>query len=325
MVKLCALGAASQDVFLSGKGIRAQLDPRTNEYMEEFTQDFKLGAKITVDTVNFATGGGATNAAVTFARQGLDSTFIGKLGNDIAAHGVLKELDNEHVQTDKVIHSTDLGTQYSTILLADNGERTILVYRGAANSHTARDYEVIDFEGYDWLYVSSFGGAMDALVEIFEKAEAAGVKIAFNPGEAELKEMDKLKGLLTSVDVLLMNKEEAARVVEGQTSEELTRHLMHYVTLAVVSDGPNGVFASDGKTIVSAGMYEDVPVIDRTGAGDAFGSGFLSQYAQGASLRDAIIFASANSTSVVQKIGAKEGILHKGVELHDMPLEEKPF
>ena len=68
-----------------------------------------------------------------------------------------------------------------------------------------------------------------------------------------------------------------------------------------------------------------MPVIDRTGAGDAFGSGFLSQYAQGASLRDAIIFASANSTSVVQKIGAKEGILHKGVELHDMPLEEKPF
>lgn len=325
MLKICALGAASQDVFLSGKGIRAQLDPRTNEYMEEFSQDFKLGAKITVDTVNFATGGGATNAAVTFARQGIDSSFIGKLGNDVAAHGVLEELDKEGVDTHRVIYHESLGTQYSTILLADNGERTILVYRGAANSHTREDYLEMDFEGIDWLYVSSFAGAMDALDIIFDRASQAGAKIAFNPGEAELKEIEKLRALLEHVDVLLVNKEEAAQIVEGQTSEELVRHALNLAPVVVVSDGPNGVVASDGKTIIEAGMYEDVPVLDRTGAGDAFGSGFLSQYAQGASLKDSIIFASANSTSVVQKIGAKEGILYKGIELHDMPLTEKEF
>ena len=325
MVRICALGAASQDVFVSGKGIRAQLDPRTNEYMEEFTQDFKLGAKITVDTVRFATGGGATNASVTFARQNIDSSFIGKIGNDVAAHGVLEELDRENVNTERVIYHENLGTQYSTILLADNGERTILVYRGAANSHTPEDYANVNFDGLDWLYISSFAGAMEALDVIFEKAVAANVKIAFNPGEAELTEPDKLRALLENVDVLIVNKEEAAKIVEGSTSEELARHATNYVPVVVVSDGPNGVVATDGKTIVSAGMYEDVPVLDRTGAGDAFGSGFLSAYSQGQSLKDSIIFASANSTSVVQFIGAKEGILHKGVALHDMPLTEKEY
>ena len=93
----------------------------------------------------------------------------------------------------------------------------------------------------------------------------------------------------------------------------------------IVSDGPKGVVATDSKEIVRAGMYEDVPVIDRTGAGDAFGSGFLSQWAQGKSLSESIIFASANSTSVVTKIGAKDGILHKNVKLHHMPIDTKPF
>lgn len=319
MVRICALGAASQDVFISGRGIRAQLDPATNEYVEEF----KLGAKLNVEQVTFSTGGGATNAAVTFARQGLASSFIGKLGHDIAGHAVIQALDLENVESGKVVYDPKLGTQYSTILLADSGERTILIYRGAAHTHTADDYESIDFSAYDWLYISSFAGAMDALDVIMAKAKKAGVKIAFNPGDGELTQIEKLKPLLEDVDVLIVNKEEAAQIVEGTEMEELVRHLLHYVPAAIVSDGPNGVLASDGKVLVRAGMYEDVPVIDRTGAGDAFGSGFLSQWAQGKSLKDAIVFASANSTSVVGKIGAKEGILREGAQLHSMPISEK--
>lgn len=325
MVKIAAFGAASQDVFVSGKGIKAELDPRTNEYMEEFTEDFKLGAKITVDNVVFSTGGGATNAAVTFSRQGLDSVFVGKIGDDMAGHGVIAELDKENIDTSGVIYHPTEGTQYSTVLLADNGERTILVYRGAANSHTAEDYQNYDFSGIDWLYVSSFGGAFEALDTIFTRARQAGVKIMFNPGDAELSSVDKLKPLLEDVEVLSVNKEEMRKIVEGQSGEELVRHAINICPVAIVSDGPNGVFAGDGKTFVRAGMYEDVPVLDRTGAGDAFGSGFLSQWAQGKSLKDSIVFASANSTSVVTKIGAKAGILGTNVELHEMPLTEKPF
>lgn len=321
MVIICALGAASQDVFLSGKGIRSQLDASSNEYVEEF----KLGAKLNVEHVLFATGGGATNAAVTFSRQGMDASFIGRVGRDIAGHGVLSELDKEHVDTSKTIYDEQLGTQYSTILLTESGERTILVYRGAAQAHTAADYQGLDLKRFEWLYVSSFGGAFEALDVIFDHAKKSGIKVAFNPGQAELDKPELLKGLLDDVEILIMNKDEAALVVEGGSSEELARHLLHYVPVAVVSDGPNGVVATDGKTIIEAGMYEDVPVIDRTGAGDAFGSGFVSYYSQGRSLKDSVVFASANSTSVVTKFGAKEGILHHDVVLHDMPIKEREF
>ena len=321
MLIICALGAASQDVFLSGKGIRAQLDPQINEYVEEF----KLGAKLDVDEVTFSTGGGATNAAVTFARQSIQSHFIGRVGKDTAAQIVLSELDKENIDSSQMIYDENKGTQYSTVLLADTGERTILVYRGAANGHTVKDYESIDFAQYEWLYISTFSGAMEPLNTIISNAKKHGVKIAFNPGKGELDKPDLLRGLLADIDILIMNKEEAMQIVSGQTLEELIRHARHYSPVVVISDGPNGVIATDGNTIVEAGMYEDVPVIDRTGAGDAFGSGFLSQWALGKSLKESVIFASANSTSVVTKIGAKAGILQAGTILHDMPIKEREF
>jgi ribokinase len=166
-------------------------------------------------------------------------------------------------------------------------------------------------------------GSLATLETIVDWAEAKSVKIMLNPAGSELGDPAKLKGLLESVDVLCLNKEEMQGIVEGETLEELVRHGLNYCPVIIVSDGPNGVCASDGKTIVQAGMYEDVPVIDRTGAGDAFASGFLSQWLLGKSLKEAIVFASANSTSVVGKIGAKDGILHAGVSLHDMTITEK--
>lgn len=320
MVRICAIGAASQDVYLSGRGIKTQqLDLVNNEHVESL----RLGSKLTVDHITFASGGGATNAAVTFARQGLDSSFIGKLSRDLPAQGIIADLDRENIDSRYVVYDSSKGTQYSTILLAESGERTILAYRGASGAHKPQDYQQVDFEQYDWLYVTSFGGAMEALDFIFQKAAAAGTKVAFNPGDKELSQPAKLKPLLEDVAVLLVNKEEAQKIVEGEELEELTLHLLHYVPTAIISDGPNGVVASDGQTIVRAGVYEDVKVVDRTGAGDAFGSGFVSQLALGKSLKEAVIFASANSTSVVTKVGAKAGILPAGTPLHAMPLHEK--
>lgn len=321
MTRIVSIGAAVQDVFLSNSDEFAPvcLDP------DECFLQLGLGAKADVNKINFSTGGGATNAAVTFARQGLDAIFMGTIGHDPAGMAVLQDLDKENVETSHVSYSPRYNTGYSVLLLAPNGERTILTYRGASTHYDAKNFDLHGLEA-DWLYVSSMAGSMEALNKIFSQAhDKEGMKIFFNPGKGELKEQTKLKALLEDVEVLSVNKEEAAQIVQGESMEELVRHLLHYVPVAIVSDGPNGVMASDGKTIVRAGMYEDVPVTDRTGAGDAFGSGFLSQWAQGKPLKDSIIFASANSTSVVTKIGAKDGILHHGAKLHEMPLSEKAF
>lgn len=318
---ILSIGAAVQDVFLSHS---EEFIPVTDKTLHEQVMQLEMGGKADVNHITFSTGGGATNASVTFSRQGIHAEFMGTIGHDPAGQAILDALDHEGVDTRFVSYSNKLNTGYSVLLLAPNGERTILTYRGASTHYEMQHFDLSDTSA-EWLYVSSLAGQMHVLSHIFHQAKEKGMKIFFNPGKGELRHTDKLKGLLDDVDVISVNKEEAAQIVHGASDEELARHLLHYVDTAIISDGPNGVIATDGRTVVKAGMYRDVKVIDRTGAGDAFGSGFLSQWAQGRSLKEAIIFASANSTSVVTKIGAKTGILHHGTKLHDMPLTEKPF
>lgn len=319
MVKILAIGKGTQDVFLKSE----EFDPH-KEGKHMFTH-LPLGLKMEVEDVHFCTGGNATNVAVTFARQGLESAYMWGLGEDPASQSILKDLDDEGVDTRHVVQDESYQSGYSVIMIATNGERTIINHRGNAFGRTGKHgFELDAIVEYDWVYPTSLGnGGLSLLREIVDTAAAHKVKVMLNPAGPELAEPDKLKALLEEVEVLCCNKEEMQLLVSGETCEELALHALHYVPVAIVSDGPNGVVATDGKTIIRAGMYEDVPVVDRTGAGDAFASGFLSQWSQGKSLKDAIIFASANSTSVVTKIGAKEGILRRGVRLHEMPLHEK--
>ncbi len=314
-----AIGAAVQDVFLKGKIFRPHKED-DGEYVEEFA----LGSKNDIDGVVFSTGGGATNAAVTFARQGLHAYYMGKIGKDAAGRAILDDLHKDLVDTSLVGYSKEHGTGYSCLLLAPNGERTILTYRGASTHYEISER---DFHSTrpDWIYLSSVEGNFEILETVFAYAKHHDIKIAMNPGKKELQSKSKLKALLPQLTVLSMNLQEMQQLYKGENREDLIRASNDEVEFIVVTDGPHGASAGNRKQIVHAGMYEDVPVVDRTGAGDAFSSGFTAMVARGESLADAVTFASANSTSVVSKIGAKDGILDIHAKIHAMPLKVKSF
>ncbi|HET9411861.1 MAG TPA: carbohydrate kinase family protein [Candidatus Saccharimonadales bacterium] len=314
-IKVLSIGKATQDVFLLGGSAFEPVRDKGVEY-----EHLPLGAKLSLQDIVFATGGNALNAATTFARQGLHSYFMGVVGTEPAGEVVLQTLDQEGINSQYVRQSPAYRTSYSTVLLAPGGERTILTYHGSKLRADGSDITLEAVAEADWLYVSSVD-SMRLLEKIITIAAKNGTKVAINPSGRELAERDKLRTLLDDVSVLLMNKEEMQQIVDGKTNEELIRRAANITETVVLSDGPKGAWATDGKQLVVAGMYKDVKVVSRLGAGDAFGSGFVAMYAQGKSLADAVTFASANSTSVVQHIGATVGILHKGAPLHDMPLK----
>ena len=170
--------------------------------------------------------------------------------------------------------------------------------------------------------MTSLVGHFDIYTPLVEEAHRRGIKIAFNPGGAELSQPDKLKELLPYIEILSMNKEEAQKIVPGETIEDLLRQLRKYCPVVIITDGVNGAIATDQQQTIWAGLYHaNEKPVDRTGAGDSFCSGFTLKYALGKGLREAIYFASANSASVVTKIGSKPGIMRVSEDANLDPLE----
>ena len=319
MARIVSLGSALQDIYLIDRDDFAGSKIGDQTIFGQIV----IGSKVDIDRLAYSVGGGGLNSAVSFARHGHEAVLLSSIGRDAAGEAVLACLDREGIDNTYVKFAPRQNTGCSIIMLdVKTGERTIMTHRGAASKFSNLNEDILDEIRPDWLYVSTTHGDMDALLRFFERAKSLGAKIMFNPGAAEIAEKKKLLGLLEDVDVLLMNKHEAAELVPGQILTELLSHLSNYVPAAIITTGSMGAIARSGDETYRFGIYEDAPVRDTTGAGDAFGSGFLAHFAAGKSFRSSLIFASANSTSVVSKLGSKNGILSGREKLHPMPIQK---
>ena len=319
MARIVSLGAALQDIYLIDHD---DLAPTTIGEEAIFGKVL-VGSKVDIDRISYEVGGGGVNSAISFARHGHQAILMANISRDPAGSAVTRALAREGVDDSYLGFLERKATGTSVILLdSRSGERTILTCRGASEQFGNLSEKDLELIHPDWLYVTTLRGDMDTLERFFVKAHEMGVKVMFNPGVRELTEVPRLTRLLKYVDVLNVNKREAAEIVPGATLTELLYRLQNYVDTVIITDGPMGGIAGNGSEVYRFGIYEDKKVVDATGAGDAFGSGFLAAIASGKSFRSALIFASANSTAVVSKLGANRGILENSIKLHPMPIQK---
>jgi len=288
---------------------------------------FSHGSKISIPSIIFTTGGGATNAAATFGRQGFNAACFCVVGADVSGETIMRELRTEKV---RFLFKTDPDkkrkTGYSIILLSPSGERTILTYRGVSEDLRP---SMVPWKKMTsrWLYLAPLGGAApEVFANIIKKARVKKMAVAVNPSAKTLeKGLAWFSRAMKGVAVLILNEEEAAYLtgMPYGADEKIFRKLDTVVGgIIVMTKGPHGVVVSDGSRIYSAGVFKEKQVTDRTGAGDAFGSGFVAglirrqkgkafrlENVTPADIHYAIRLGSANGTSVVEHIGAKAGVL----------------
>ncbi len=321
MKDIIAIGSVTRDCFLDASGLALERYAKTPS-----GRAFRLpfGDKLEVKGVYATIGGNSANAAVTFARQGLKAACVGRVGRDENGEAIIRRLKQENVGTEMISIDRDVPTAFS-VLLTKGGERTILNYHGASNDFGLRDVRLTDLKAA-WWYLSLAGRSEKIYRPLLELAWQSGIAVAFNPTGYHLTHgrREILKSL-KKIAFLVLNEEEAALLTgipfrrERAVFKKLDA-LTNPGILAVTS-GRNGVTVSDGRHVYRAGIFKEKKLVDRTGAGDAFGSGFVAGLMKAnvtfrnlsrvspLAVAEAIRLASANATAVVEKVGATEGIL----------------
>lgn len=310
MYDLISIGDSVIDAFtvISEAEVLCQLD----------NQDCRLclsySDKIPVEKFKLTTAGNAMNNAVGSSRLGLKTALYTEIGNDMFGKMIVDKMMQEKISTDYVNLNKGSETNLHTVI-SYKVERTILVY------HTPRNYKLPAFENPPkWIYYTSVSKGFESLQnELLAYLNAnPSVKMAFNPATYHLRAgLDALREVIKRTEVLFINREEAKRLLSIDLKQNTPmKELLSKVhelgpKVVVITDGPKGSTAFNGSEFFQLGLY-DVPIVERTGVGDAFATGFVAAQIYEKSLEDSLKWGTLNSAGVIQEIGPQDGLQTKG-------------
>lgn len=290
---IICFGSAVRDIFVD-----------TNISVRKNFLSYPIGRKILIRDLKLDIGGGGINTSVGFARLGLKTGYLGKIGDDESSKDILKLLKKEKI--------TFLGKQkkqgnidYSIILDSKKNRRTILNYKEVSSDF---GIDEINFSKIrtKWIYFSSLlGKSFETQKKLADELSKRGVKIVFNPSEYLIKKKD-IQRILKLCDVLILNKEEAKLIIKkGDLFEGLNKL---GAKLIVITDGSNEIKCYDGKKKYFL-KPSKIRIVEKTGAGDAFSVGFTAGLIKKKSIEWCLRFGLKESQAVMKHYGAKNNLI----------------
>lgn len=334
MKKVLTIGGATQDIF-----IYYDLEKMVTVAEVPSLITFKEGTKVEVSDIHYATGGGATNSAVSFKRLAFEVSTCVKVGQDDTGSMIVEALNNERIDTQYIVNTAGHISGRSFILPSVHHNQAILAYRGANTTLTEKDIPFHIFKNFDVLYITSLSGKSSQLLPcIAQQAKKQDILVANNPGSSQLAVgAQMLADSLRYIDIFILNVDEAALLSaffpgpkelnlydyddapELLTSSHLRKEAFNVISyfkeimargpkIVVVTNGAEGVYVAYENTIY---FHKTFPtqVINTVGAGDAFASCFVACIVQNFSIKQALACGMLNAQSVLEHADAKAGLL----------------
>lgn len=307
-LELLSIGDATYDVFLEPTESETFCQVDKKQCFIAFT----YGDKIPVKRIEYSVGGNAANNSVGTRRLGVRSALVSTLGGDNTGNLIYEKIKSEGVNVDSVTRQPSATSRFSTVINYA-GERTIFTYNPLQNYEFPKVMPVTPY-----IYLTSMGESFEPFynhVIEFVKSNP-GVKIAFNPGSRQVRaDISVLKPVLEQTFIIYVNREEAQKLTGMDSSLKKEKKLLESLSslgpkVCVITDGGQGsyLFDSESKRYYKCGVLP-VDAYERTGAGDAFGSGFMSAVIKGKPYNEALLWGTVNSASVIGYTGAQKGLL----------------
>lgn len=260
-------------------------------------------------TVNHYFGGKGANQAVTIGRLKGNVTMLGKVGNDPEGKELINNLENNGVDISRIEVEENSLSGRAYICVNDAGENNIVVVPGA-NNKVDKDYidKNIDLIKKSKICISQMEIPLETVEYLVDICYREGVKLILNP--APMQSIDKK--VFSKVPILVPNKTELESII-GQTIETENIKLYEHDIKKIGSEIVITTLGKEGSFLVSEEENKlfssrKVKVVDTTGAGDSFVGALGYKLSNGASVNDAIEFATVVSGITVTKKGSQEAI-----------------
>lgn len=254
-------------------------------------------------------GGSAGNTIRAMARLGIETGFIGKVGEDTTGDFYEQALRNIGVAP--YILRSKLRSGKCVSLVSPDGERTLVTHLGAASDLHRNDIDPAVFDNYDCLYVEGYLVQDHDLIEsTIQKAKAKGLIIAIDLASFNVVEenRDFLHRLVEeNVDILFANEDEARVFTGEQEPLNALQHISRICHLAVVKIGTKGALIKRGDEVVHVGIMAAAKRVDTTGAGDFYAAGFLAALCHDLTLRQCGTIGAITAGKVIEVVGTTFG------------------
>lgn len=318
--KVLCIGSAGKDIFFPVDFSNfAEKIEKENTFSRIC---FQLGDKIHIKDRFVALGGCACNVSIGLSRLGISTSVFGIVGNDSDGEHIKQELNKEKINIKSLLVDKKSNTDISVILVdSKSGERTIFVNRDVGEKLEI-DSQI--FKNHEWCYLGSlYGDNLEKNAKLIhdEIQNNLNLKLAYNPGGSNIDNNPKeVIGLISHASLIFVNKSEASRIARIldinvsndilSSEENLIKFIYNKVRNAtvVLTNGGKGAWGFDGEKVYYKNPSTD-KILDTTGAGDAFTSGFFSAILYGNDVQTAMEWGMRNSHSVIKFYGAIEGLL----------------
>lgn len=308
MAKVLGMGNALVDIItridndeiLEGFGL-----PRGSMTLVDLDTSNYIHAETAGMEKTMASGGSAANTIHGLAHLGVETGFVGAVGDDDMGKFFKKDMQVNKITP--ILFRTMHETGRAMALISKDSERTFATYLGAAVDLSADDVTHDLFEGYDYFYIEGYLVQNHEMIEkAMRLAAHANLKICLDLASYNIVEDNKefFKELITKyVDILLANEEEI-KALSGKSPEEGAHDLEGMVDLAVIKMGAEGSFCCSGGKIIRIGVRPSSP-IDTTGAGDLYAAGFIYGHMKGLPMETCGKIGAILSGRIIEMIGAK--------------------
>jgi len=254
----------------------------------------------------FSGGGAASNFAVAMSRLEMNVRLLACVRHDFLGEMLLQELAREGVDT-SYIRRVNATTGLVVVIVDEQGERTMIAFRGANNllSHEVVEESVLSQAVL--FHVASLSG--DKTLRILKKVKSINESIvtSYDPGGVAIRDRAEVLKALKYTDILLLNEREFKGIFSHYKSELLESFLSQgtrRLRIVVIKRGGRGASFLAKPFCVDVPAFK-VNVVDATGAGDAFNAGFLFGYLLNLSPEETLTLANAVGALKVSRKGAR--------------------